>query len=381
MPTYAPLEVSFVKGEGVWLFDKENNKYLDALSGVGVTSLGHSHPNIVKAITTQAKQLIHTSNWYEIENQEKLAEKLSKLSKLDKVFFANSGAEANEVAIKLSRAYANLKGIKNPIIITANKSFHGRTMATLSATGNPNVQKKFTPLVSEFIYVDFNNIEELAKYNNNHNIVAVMLEPIQGESGVIIPNKNYLNQVRALCDENSWLMILDEVQTGIGRTGKWFAHQYNNIKPDIMTLAKALGNGLPIGACLATNKIANLFQAGNHGSTFGGNPLATATALAVIETIEKQKVLDNANTIGAYLIKKLKKSLKPFNFIKEIRGLGLMVAIELNIDCQTLLQLALDKKLLLNITGQTIRLLPPLTLKKTEADKIVSIIVQLLKSL
>ena len=381
MPTYAPLKVSFEKGKGVWLFDKENNKYLDALSGVGVTNLGHSHPKIVETITNQASKLLHTSNWYLIENQEKLAKKLATLSHLDKVFFANSGAEANEVAIKLSRAYANIKNISHPIIITANQSFHGRTMATLSATGTPKVQEKFSPLVSEFIYVDFNNIEQLDKYSNNHNVVAVMLEPIQGESGVIIPDTNYLNQVRELCNQNNWLMILDEVQTGIGRTGKWFAHQYNNIKPDIMTLAKALGNGLPIGACLVTDEVANLFQAGNHGSTFGGNPLSTATALSVIETIENQNILENTNTIGAYLLQKLNKDLKPFDFIKEIRGLGLMIAIELDKDCSPLLQLALEEKLLLNITGQTIRLLPPLILTKSEANTLVEIIVTLLKKI
>lgn len=378
IPTYAPLDISFVKGDGIWLFDKNNNKYLDALSGVGVTNLGHSHPNIVETIIQQAKQVIHTSNWYRIENQEKLAKKLATLSHLDKVFFANSGAEANEVAIKLSRAYGALKGIKNPIILTANNSFHGRTMATLSATGNPKVQNKFLPLLPEFIYVDFNDIDQLSLYGHNHNIVAVMLEPIQGESGVIIPDKNYLNQVRKLCNTNNWLMILDEVQTGIGRTGKWFAHQYNDIKPDIMSLAKALGNGLPIGACLATNKVANLFQAGNHGSTFGGNPLATATALSVIETIENENILENTNKIGTYLLKTLKTKLKPFDFIKEIRGLGLMIAIELNVDCASLLQAALKEKLLLNITGKTIRLLPPLILTKTEANKIVTVIVTLL---
>jgi len=377
--TYAPLNISFEKGEGVWLYDKKNQKYLDALCGVGVTALGHNHPNITKIISKQASLLLHTSNWYKIENQEKLAKKLAEISSLDKVFFSNSGAEANETAIKLTRLYAQSKNIVNPIVITAKQSFHGRTMATLSATGNEKVQKGFLPLLPEFINIDFDNIKQLEDLTNNKNIVAVMLEPIQGESGVIIPKKNYLNQVREICDTNNWLMILDEVQTGMGRTGKWFAHQHNNIKPDIMTLAKALGNGVPIGACLANEKTASLFYVGSHGSTYGGNPLATASALEVINTIEKENILKNIIEKSDYILNTLKQKLRSIKEVKEIRGCGMMIAVELNSDCSGLLQTFLDNKLLVNITGQNIRILPPYILNKNEADIIIDTIVEVIK--
>ena len=258
---YSPLDISFKSGKGCYLFDNNNNKYIDALSGVGVTSLGHSHPEIVKTIQNQAGKLLHTSNWYQIKNQEILAEKICKLAKMDKVFFANSGAEANEAAIKITRLFAKKNNITNPVIITTNKSFHGRTMATLSATGNKKVQNGFSPLMAEFIYVDFDNIKQIQQYSDNQNIVAIMLEPILGESGIIIPQANYLDKVRDICDQNNWLMILDEIQTGIGRTGKMFAFEYNNIIPDILTLAKGLGGGVPIGACLTKGIASKLFDA------------------------------------------------------------------------------------------------------------------------
>ncbi len=381
MSNYAPLEVTFVKGKGCYLTDTKGNQYLDALCGVGVTGLGHSHPEISRAIQSQAQKVIHTSNWYHIEHQETLAKKLCKLAKMDAVFFGNSGAEANEAAIKIARLHAHANHINNPIILTANQSFHGRTMATLSATGNPKVQSGFAPLVSEFIHIDFNDVDAITAHVNNANIVAIMLEPIQGESGVIIPKEDYLNQVQTICQANNWLLILDEVQTGIGRTGKLFAHEYNNITPDILTLAKGLGNGMPIGACLAKGKAATLFQPGSHGSTFGGNPLACKTALTVLEVIEQDKLLKNVVQMSKYLLSGFESKLSTSDKVVEIRVKGLMLAIELNQDCASLLNTALDKKLLINITGQSIRLLPPLVMSKTEADIILNTVCELIDSL
>lgn len=381
MSNYAPLNVTFVKGDGCWLTDTNGEKYLDALGGVAVVPLGHAHPKVTQAICDQAGQLLHTSNWYHIKHQETLAEKLCQLSNMDKVFFANSGAEANEAAIKITRLYAHDNGIEHPIILTANQSFHGRTMATLSATGNEKVQTGFAPLVSEFIHVDFNDIDSIAKHSNNANVVAVMLEPIQGESGVVIPSDDYLNQVQKLCQQNNWLLILDEVQTGIGRTGKLFAHQYNDITPDIMTLAKGLGNGVPIGACLAKGKVAQLFQPGSHGSTFGGNPLVCRVALSVIDVIEKEHVLENAQKTGNYLLTQFKDTLSDSDKVIDIRGKGMMLAIELNQDCSVLLQQALEHNLLINITGQSIRMLPPLIMSQKEADILVDKVTELINAL
>ncbi len=366
MSNYAPLEIAFSKGKGCWLTDDKGVQYLDALSGVGVVGLGHCHPDITRAIQIQAGELLHTSNWYQIPLQEALAEKLCKLSKMDKAFFANSGAEANEAAIKIARLFGHQKNISTPIIITAKQSFHGRTMATLSATGNSKVQAGFAPLVEKFIYVDFNDANAIAQHADNPNVVAVMLEPIQGESGVIIPDENYLNQVQAICQKNHWLLILDEVQTGIGRTGKLFAHHYNHLTPDILTLAKGLGNGVPIGACLARGLAAKLFQPGMHGSTFGGNPLVCKTALTVLEIIQRDQILDNVEQMSRLLLSNLKTELAHSNKVREIRAKGLMVAIELNQDCAGLLTQALSQNLLLNITGRTIRLLPPLIINSAE---------------
>lgn len=381
MSNYAPLKVSFVKGDGCYLIDKNHNKYLDCLSGVGVNCLGHNHPKITKAITEQASNLLHTSNWYQIPHQEKLAEKLCTLAKMDNAFFANSGAEANEAAIKISRLFAHSKNIQNPIILTANKSFHGRTMATLSATGNSKVQNGFDPLLSEFVHIDFNNINAIEKFSDNKQVIAIMLEPILGESGVIIPDENYLNKVREICNKNNWLMILDEVQTGIGRTGKMFAFEYNNITPDILTLAKGLGAGVPIGACLAKGEASKLFTPGSHGSTFGGNPLASKTALSVLEIFESENILENCSNMSNYIATNLKEKLTKQNKIKEIRIKGLMIAIELNQDCSTLLQKALENKILINITGRSIRLLPPLIMGKNEADILINKITNLIEKL
>jgi len=381
MNTYGRLPVSFVKGSGAYLHDDKGNEYLDALTGIAVCGLGHAHPRVASALSDQGQTLLHTSNLYDIPHQTRLAERLCALSGMDNVFFCNSGAEANEAAIKITRLYAHKNGIEHPIILTANQSFHGRTMATLSATGNEKVQTGFAPLVSEFVHVDFNDIDSIAKHSSNANVVAVMLEPIQGESGVVIPNDDYLNQVQKLCQQNNWLLILDEVQTGIGRTGKMFAHQHNNITPDIMTLAKGLGNGVPIGACLAKGKVAQLFQPGSHGSTFGGNPLVCRVALSVIDVIEKEHVLEHAQKIGNYLLTQFKDSLSDSDKVIDIRGKGMMLAIELNQDCSILLQQALEHNLLINITGQSIRMLPPLIMSQKEADILVAKVTELINAL
>ena len=383
MSNYSPLDVTFTNGNGCWLTDSEGKKYLDALSGIGVVNLGHCHPAITQSIIEQSQALLHTSNVYRIGNQERLAERLCKLSNMDKAFFANSGAEANEAAIKIARLYARSKNIKNPIILTANKSFHGRTMATLSATGNSKVQAGFSPLMSEFIHVDFDDIEAIKKYNENKDIVAVMVEPIQGEAGVIIPQSDYLNKVKSVCDENDWLFILDEVQSGMGRTGKLFAHQYNNLTPDILCLAKGLGNGVPIGACLAKGKAAEMLTYGSHGSTFGGNPLVTRVALSVLDVFENDSILDNVNEMSQYFEVQLKSKLIDCKVVKEIRIKGLMIGIELDensIDCSKLVQKALDDELLINITGNSIRMLPPLIISKKEVNILIKKIIKLINS-
>ncbi len=379
MSNYAPLEVTFIKGQGCYLTNTKGQQYLDALSGVGVVGLGHCHPDITTVIQSQAAELLHTSNWYHIQHQETLAEKLCTLANMDGAFFGNSGAEANEAAIKITRLYARANNIDNPIILTANQSFHGRTMATLSATGNPKVRSGFSPLVSEFIHIDFNDIDAVKAYSDNADVVAVMLEPIQGESGVIVPKDDYINQVHSICQTNNWLLILDEVQTGIGRTGKMFAHQYNDITPDILTLAKGLGNGVPIGACLAKGKAAKLLTVGTHGSTFGGNPLVCKTALTVLEVIERDKILKNVSVMSNYLLAGL-QALSSDKII-EIRIKGLMIAIQLNQNCAGLLNAALQKHLLINITGNSIRLLPPLILNQNEADIIINTLGELIGEL
>ena len=383
MSNYSPLDVTFTNGSGCWLTDTEGKQYFDALSGIGVVNLGHCHPAITQSIIEQSRELLHTSNVYRIGNQERLAERLCKLANMDKAFFANSGAEANEAAIKIARLYARSKNIINPIILTANKSFHGRTMATLSATGNSKVQAGFSPLMSEFIHVDFDDIDAIKKYNENKDIVAVMVEPIQGEAGVIIPQSDYLNKVKSVCDENDWLFILDEVQSGMGRTGKLFAHQYNNLTPDILCLAKGLGNGVPIGACLAKGKASEMLTYGSHGSTFGGNPLVTRVALSVLDVFENDSILDNVNKMSQYFEVQLKSKLVDCKVVKEIRIKGLMIGIELDensIDCSKLVQKALDDKLLINITGNSIRMLPPLIISKEEVNILIKKITKLINS-
>ena len=381
MSNYYPLEVTFVKGRGCWLTDTSGHEYLDALSGIGVVNLGHCHPAVTKSIVDQSKQLLHTSNIYRIANQEKLAKKLCSLANMDKAFFSNSGAEANEAAIKIARLYARTKKIQSPIILTANQSFHGRTMATLSATGQSKVQEGFSPLMSEFVHVNFDDIDAINKYSGNKNVVAVMVEPIQGEAGVIIPQADYLNKVKLLCKKNEWLFILDEVQAGMGRTGKLFAHQHNKITPDILCLAKGLGNGVPIGACLAKGKAAEMLTPGTHGSTFGGNPLVTGVALSVLDVFEKDLILDNVIKMSQYFESEFKSKIVGCSVVRELRIKGLMIGIGLDdniIDCSKLTQQALDDQLLINITGSSIRMLPPLIISKKEIDILIKKILKLI---
>ena len=383
MSNYLPLDVTFVSGDGCWLTDKSGKQYFDALSGVGVVNLGHCHPDITETIVKQSETLLHTSNWYHIEHQEELAKRLCLVANMDNVFFANSGAEANEAAIKIARLFAQKRGIDEPVIISANDSFHGRTMATLSATGNSKIQDGFSPLLSEFIHVEFDDIEAISKHTRNENVVAVMLEPIQGEAGIVIPEPEYLNKVKSLCEKNDWLLILDEVQTGMGRTGKMFAHQYNNITPDLLTLAKGLGNGVPIGACLAKGRAAKLFTTGKHGSTFGGNPLVSKVALSVLDVIENNSVLANVGKMSQYIHTKLEKELSDNAAVISIRIKGLMIGIGLDekfIDTSKLLQKALDDQLLINIAGSSIRLLPPLIISSDEVDILINKIVKLINN-
>ena len=374
MNTYARLPVTFDRGDGVWLRDTNGKQYLDALSGIAVCGLGHAHPEIAKAICEQASKLIHTTNIYGIQHQQALGDKLAKISEMDQVFFGNSGAEANEAAIKIARLYGHNKGIDQPAIIVMEGSFHGRTLATLSATGNRKVQAGFEPLVSGFIRVPYNNLDAISQVaKNNHNVVAVLVEPVLGEGGIQIPDNNYLPGIRQICDEHGWLMMLDEIQTGMCRSGKWFAHQHFDFKPDVMTLAKALGNGVPIGACLARGEAATQFKPGNHGSTYGGNPLVCYTALTVIDILEKMKLADRAAELGKKIVTGFENSLGDLEGITEIRGLGMLIGIELDQPCAELVKLALDKGLLINVTAEkVVRLLPPLIMSDDEADQLVS---------
>ncbi len=381
MANYAPLPVSFTHGQGVWLWDADGKAYLDAVSGIAVCSLGHAHAILAKALCQQAQTLLHTSNLYHIELQQQLGQKLVELANMETVFFANSGAEANEAAIKLIRLYGHQRQISYPKIIVMEHSFHGRTLATLSATGNAKIQQGFAPLLPDFIQVPFNDIHAIQALVEQHNVVAVMVEPVQGEGGVNIPDNNYLQQLRQLCDQQQCLLVLDEIQTGMGRTGQWFAHQHQNIVPDIMTLAKALGNGVPIGACLAKGEAAKLFQAGSHGSTFGGNPLSMRAALTVIDIIEQQQLLTKATELGKQITHKLAQELAGVEGVVAIRHLGLMIGIELNQPCVDLMKQALAQGLLINVTAQNvIRLLPPLILNSEEVEQLVSTLALLIKN-
>ncbi|MCK5876287.1 MAG: aspartate aminotransferase family protein [Candidatus Marithrix sp.] len=380
MPNYTPLPVTFVKGEGAWLWDIHGKRYLDALSGIAVCGLGHSHPAITAAICEQAGKLLHTSNLYNIPNQQELADTLTQVTKMERVFFCNSGAEANEAALKIARLYGHQQGCLKPTVIVTEGSFHGRTLATLSATGNPKVQQGFAPLVEGFVRVPYNDIEAIAKLAGNSQIVAVLVEPVTGEGGVKVPADDYLVKLRSLCDQNNWLLMLDEIQTGMGRTGKWCAFQHTDILPDVITLAKGLGNGIPIGACLTRGKVATILQPGTHGSTFGGNPLVCKTALAVINTIQQDNLLSRVQELSERFKQGFKKNLTNVTGIKEIRIKGLMIGIELEQACGHLVSKALEHNLLINVTAEkVIRLLPPLILTNQQADEIIVTVSNLVK--
>jgi len=381
MNTYSRQPVAFVRGEGVWLWDSGGKRYLDGLAGIAVNTLGHAHPRLTAALSEQIGKLIHCSNVYQIPAQESLADKLCALSGMDEVFFSNSGCEANEAAIKLARLYGHKRGIEAPAIIVMEKSFHGRTLATLSATGNRRVQAGFEPLVKGFVRVPYDDLAAVRHLaTNNRDVVAVLVEPIQGEGGIRTPDASYLQELRQICSENNWLMMLDEVQTGIGRTGCWFAHQHAAIVPDVMTLAKGLGSGVPIGACLAAGAATGTFGPGNHGSTFGGNPLACVAGLTTLNVMEQDSLPAYAGQLGQFIRNGITAALQGVKGFQEIRGQGLMIGIVLDKPCAELVKLALARGLLINVTADSVvRLLPPLVMSQDEAQQLVDILCPLIK--
>jgi acetylornithine aminotransferase len=381
MNTYGRLPVAFSHGEGAWLFDVSGKRYLDALSGIAVSTLGHNHPRLVSAIAEQAARVIHTSNLYQIPQQAALSDKLAELSGMDEVFFCNSGCEANEAAIKLARLYGHKRGIAEPIIVVMEDSFHGRTLATLSATGNKKVQVGFEPLVGGFLRAPFDDLAAVERIVEGRiDVVGILLEPVQGEGGIHVAQQTYLQALRKLCDEREFLLMFDEVQCGVGRTGKWFGHQNADVKPDVMSLAKGLGSGVPIGACLAAGRAAGVFQPGNHGSTFGGNPLACAAAMTTLKVIEEDGLLANAKRIGQTIRDGLAEALKDVPGVLDIRGSGLMIGIELDRPCGALVGQALEAGYLINVTAdKVVRLLPSLNFNEREATALVEGLVPLIK--
>lgn len=382
MPTYARLPVAFVRGEGSTLWDSDGKAYLDALAGVAVCGLGHAHPGVARAICEQAGTLLHTSNWYQIPLQERLGKRLCERAGMDSVFFGNSGAEANEAAIKLARLYGHRRKILTPSIIVMEGSFHGRTLATLTATGNRKVQAGFEPLVQGFKRVPYNDLKAIQVVaQHDPSVVGILVEPVQGEGGVVMPDPGYLRGLREICDKNDWLLMFDEIQTGMCRTGKWFAWQHEDVRPDVMTLAKALGNGVPIGACLARGVAAEMLQPGTHGSTFGGNPLACSAALAVLDALEAGRLDERAAVLGARMLSAFERELQGIAGVKQIRGKGLMIGIELVRPCKELLQAALEQGLLINVTAdKVVRLLPPLVLTDDEADRVVHVVSDIVRA-
>jgi acetylornithine/N-succinyldiaminopimelate aminotransferase len=380
MSTYARLPVAFERGEGSWLWDTNGKRYLDAVAGVAVCGLGHSHPKYVAALREQLGKLVHTSNLYQIALQEKLADRLAAISGMENVFFCNSGCEANEAAIKLARLYGHKKNIEAPAIVVLEKAFHGRTIATLSATGSRKVQAGFEPLLSGFVRVPFDDLDAIRRVaESNRNVVAILAELLQGEGGVNVCHDDYLKGLREICDAHGWLLMLDEVQSGMGRTGKWFAFQHSDVMPDVMPLAKGLAGGMPIGACLANGPAAQLFKPGNHGSTFGGNPLACAAALATLDIIEEERLMENAVKVGDYLRSELTQKLGGLKGVREIRGMGLLIGVELEYPCGELVQQALDRGYLINVTvDNVVRLMPPLVFKIEEAGLLLSALVPLI---
>ena len=378
MSNYGRMDVTFSHGRGAWLWDTEGRQYLDALCGIAVCGLGHAHPDVTAAIAAQATRLLHTSNLYRVERQEQLANRLCALSKMDRVFFCNSGAEANEAAIKIARKFGHEKGVARPAVVVTDGSFHGRTLATLSATGNAKVHAGFEPLVEGFVRVPYDDVDAVGDAASHADVVAVLVEPVEGEGGIVVPQPRYLAALRRICDERGILLMLDEVQTGMGRTGRWFAHQHEDIVPDVMTLAKGLGNGVPIGACIARGAAAEVLQPGTHGSTFGGNPLVSAAALAVIETMERDGLVKRAADLGARMVKGFKQALAGNAAVVNIRGHGLMIGIELDRGCYDLVKIALAQGLLINVTAdKTVRLLPPLILSDDEADQVIERVARL----
>jgi acetylornithine/N-succinyldiaminopimelate aminotransferase len=376
MNTYAKQNVTFTHGKGVWLWDVNGKRYLDSLSGIAVNTLGHAHPRFTAALTEQIGKLIHTSNLYQVREQELIADKLCEISGMQEVFLCNSGCEANEAAIKLARLYGNQRGIDTPTIIVMEKAFHGRTLATLSATGNRKVQAGFEPLVKGFVRVPYDDLDAIRQVAaHTPNIVAILVEPIQGEGGIRTPDISYLQGLRKICDEHEWLLMLDEVQCGLGRTGKWFAFQHTGILPDVMTLAKGLASGVPIGACLAAGKATGTFKPGNHGSTFGGNPLASTAALTTLNIMEQDKLLAHADKVGTWLKQQLQTRLGGVKGVVAVRGQGLMLGIELDKPCGVLVARALEKGLIINVTADSvIRLLPSLIFSETEAQQLLDIL-------
>ncbi len=381
MATYNRLPVAFTRGEGVTLWDSEGTAYLDALGGIAVAILGHSHPEVADVIADQARTLVHTSNLYRVEEQEKLGERLCGIAGMEQVFFGNSGAEANEAAIKLARRYGHDRGVRSPSIVVAEGAFHGRTMATLTATGNRRVQAGFEPLVPGFRRVPFDDLEAVRQVaRHDPDVVAVLVEPIQGEGGIRVPSPDYLPGLREICRERDWLLMLDEIQTGMGRTGEWFACQSYKVLPDVLTVAKALGNGIPIGACLAAGPAAGVLSAGTHGSTFGGNPFACRVALTVIDVLERTGALENARRQGARILAGLDAGLGDHPGIQSMRGEGLMLGIELTTPCREVVSLALAEGLLVNVTADNvIRLLPPLIFRDEDSDRLVERLVPVIK--
>ncbi len=380
MNTYNRLPVAFERGEGAWLWDTQGKRYLDALAGIAVCGIGHSHPKLTAVLREQVGKLVHTSNLYGITLQEKLADRMAAISGMDNVFFCNSGCEANEAAIKLARYYGHQKKIESPAIVVLEKAFHGRTIATLSATGSRKVQAGFEPLVAGFVRVPFDDLEAVKRIaEHNRNVVAVLIELIQGEGGINVCGPDYFRGLREICDAHQWLLMLDEVQSGTGRTGAWFAFQHSGVMPDVVTLAKGLGNGLPIGACLAAGAAAKLFKPGSHGSTFGGNPLVCAAALATLDIIEEEGLMKNAVEIGAFIRAGFAERLAGNSGVKDIRGQGLMIGIELAHPCGELVQQALDKGLLINVTADNvIRLLPALNFTREQAGLMIDMLTPLI---
>ena len=381
MHTYSPQPIAFARGEGAWLWDTEGRKYLDGLAGIAVNGLGHAHPDLTRAIAEQAARLIHTSNLFVVPEQERLAERVCALAAMDNAFFANSGAEANECAIKLARLHGHQRGVENAAIVVMEKAWHGRTLATLSATGSRKAQAGFEPLMGGFIRVPYNDLAAIERIAENPSIVAVLMEVLQGEGGIHVADLDYLRGLRRVCDERGWLLMIDEVQSGIGRTGRWFAHQWAGIAPDVMTLAKGLGSGVPIGACLARGAAAGVFKPGNHGSTFGGGPLVSVAALTTLEVIERDGLLDHAARVGEAIRTGLARELSGVAGVSEIRGKGLMIGIELDRPCGAIVKHALAAGLVANVTAErVIRLLPPLVIREEEARRLVEILAPVVRA-